>query len=116
MRRTKRAFLARVFDALGPRRVRRGLESSGHQWNDCFLTGACGELPTEALPIPTRTLRAGPFYGTWLGLAPGLVYEVARLWDRDETAFRAVAQDWLRQRDARPGSEAPGEDIACVKD
>jgi hypothetical protein len=99
MRRAKRRFLTRVFEALGPAVVRRGLGATGHQWNDGFLRHACGRLPEEALPIPTTTLRAGRFFGAWLGIAPGWVYELAWLWDRDEPAFRATAQDWLRETD-----------------
>jgi hypothetical protein len=99
MRRGRQAFLTRVFDALGPAVVRRGLVATGHEWNDGFLSRACGELPAQVLPIPTKTLRAGPFFAAWLGIAPGWVYEVARLWDRDEAGFRTVAQDWLREND-----------------
>ncbi len=97
MRRGNRLFLMRVFEALGPGRVRRGLEATGHAWGDCFFAWACGELPEEALPLPSRTLAAGPFYGAWLGVAPGWVYDAARLWDRDEPGFRNLAQEWLHQ-------------------
>ena len=85
----------RVFDALGPVVVRRGLEASGHQWNNGFVSRACGELPPEALPIPTKTRRAGSFFGAWLGIPPAWVYALAELWDRDEARFRATAQEWL---------------------
>lgn len=95
MRRGNRLFLMRMFEALGSSRVRRGLESTGHAWDDCFFAWACGELPAEALPLPSRTLAAGPFYGAWLGVAPGWVYDAAWLWDRDETGFRDAAQEWL---------------------
>ena len=99
MRRSKRMFLMRVFEALGPVAVRRGLTATGHQWNDGFLSRACGELPEEALPIPTRTLRAGPFFAAWLGIAPGWVYEITWLWDRDEAGFRDTAERWLAEND-----------------
>ena len=99
MRRGNRAFLMRVFQTLGPSRVRRGLQATGHGWDSCFLAWACGELPNEALPMPTRTLLAGPFLGAWLGIAPGWVYDAACLWDRDEAEFRTVAQEWLRVND-----------------
>jgi hypothetical protein len=95
MRRANQAFLMRVFETLGPNRVQRGLQATGHGWDDCFLAWACGELPQEVLPFPTRTLTAGPFYGAWLGIAPGWVYDAARLWDRDEAGFRSTAREWL---------------------
>ena len=106
MRRANRVFLMRVFEALGPAVVRRGLTAAGHQWTSGFLSRACGELPEEALPIPTRALRAGPFLAAWLGIPPGWVYEVARLWDRDEAGFRAAAQEWLHA-DASAPTGAP---------
>lgn len=96
MRRAKRVFLMRVFDALGPAVVRRGLDATGHTWSNGFLRHACGNLPEQVLPVPTKVLRAGPFFGTWLGIAPGWVYELARLWDGDEAGFRATASDWLQ--------------------
>jgi hypothetical protein len=102
MRRANRQFLIRVFEVLGPERVRQGLAAMGHEWDRCFLAGACGELPEGAPPIPTRTLSAGPFLGAWLGMAPGWVYEVARLWDRDEQGFRDTARDWLRSQVPAP--------------
>ena len=95
MRRGNRAFLMQVFQTLGPSCVQRGLEATGHGWETCFFALACGQLPDEALPLPTRTLLAGPFYGAWLGIAPGWVYDAACLWDRDEAGFRDVAQEWL---------------------
>jgi hypothetical protein len=96
MRRAKQEFLTRVFETLGPAKVRRGLEATGHAWDTGFVSRACGNLPTEALPIPTKTLHAGPFFAAWLAIAPGWVYAVADLWDRDEGGFRATAEAWLR--------------------
>lgn len=98
MRRANRAFLIRVFQALGPERVRWGLQAVGHDWDQCFLARACGELPEGAPPIPKQALSAGPYLGAWLGMAPGWVYDAALLWDRDENGFRDVARDWLRSR------------------
>jgi hypothetical protein len=102
MRRANRAFLIRVFEVLGPERVRQGLAASGHEWDRCFLARACGELPEGAPPIPNKTLSAGPYLGAWLGMAPGWVYEVAWLWDRDEQGFRDAARDWLGSRIPAP--------------
>ncbi len=95
MRRAGRKFLTGVFDVLGPECVRRGLEARGHQWGSCFIARAVGDLPDDALPAPTTTEGAGPFYGAWLGIAAGWVYELVYLWDRDEAGFRDVAREWL---------------------
>ncbi len=40
----QKALLTVAFEALGPDRVTRGLQTSGHTWSDCFLALAtCGE-------------------------------------------------------------------------
>ncbi len=33
----QKALLTAAWEALGPERVTRGLQASGHTWNDCFL-------------------------------------------------------------------------------
>lgn len=98
MRRADRKFLTSVFDVLGPECVRRGLEARGHEWGTCFIARAVGDLPEGATPVPTAMMSAGPFYGAWLGIAPGWVYEVVYLWDHDEAGFRDVAREWLEKR------------------
>lgn len=42
MRRGNRAFLLRVFETLGPSRVRRGPQAARHGWDDCFLGPGAG--------------------------------------------------------------------------
>ena len=96
MRQTNRKFLMRVFDVLGPERVQRGLEATGHEWGTSFIARAGGDLAETSIPVPTQTMKAGPLYGAVLGIAPGWVYEVTYLWDRDEAGFRDLAQEWRR--------------------
>jgi hypothetical protein len=86
----------KVFDVLGPERVRFGLRSIGHTWADCFISRAVNQgepFPADTIP---RSLRAiGYFLRGMTGIAPGTVYEVVRAWDRDEVGFRALAEEWL---------------------
>ena len=104
MRRSTKHLLYRVFDTLGAKRVERGLRATGHQWSDCFLSHALAGQGLKA-DTPLSLQAIGRFYAPLLGYAPGMVYEVARLWDRDETGFRAAAQEWL-DRD-QGAAEAP---------
>ena len=54
----QKALLTAAVEALGPERVTRGLQPSGHTWNDCFLAlrGAPGGHPCSASGI-TRRVR-----------------------------------------------------------
>jgi hypothetical protein len=92
----EKARLTKAFETFGPERVARGLRSTGHTWDDCFLAcAAAGELAAFApgLRQHCRMQRIA-------ALEPGLEPVVNRLWDRDETAFRALATEWLEDHPA----------------
>jgi len=46
-----KALLTAAFAALGPERVTRGLNATGHSWRDCFLALAISGKP-DALARP----------------------------------------------------------------
>ena len=91
----QKALLTVAFEALGPDRVTRGLQTSGHTWSDCFLALAtCGEPGVLARALDRRWRREH-YVGTLLGVRVQVVNEVVRTWDHDEGAFRALAAAWL---------------------
>ena len=91
----QKALLTAALEALGPERVTRGLQASGHSWKDCFLAlttyGELGALEREL----DRHWRREHHVGTLLGVRVQVVNEVVRAWDHDEGAFRALATEWL---------------------
>jgi hypothetical protein len=105
----RKALLTTAFEALGPERVTRGLTATGHNWSDCFLAIATyGEanLLTRELKKYGRT-DAEHFVSGLIGVSVEAVHEVVRVWDHDETAFRALAAEWLEQnRIPAPASPA----------
>ncbi len=91
----QKTLLTTALEALGPERVTRGLEATGHSWNDCFLALAiCGEPGALARQLE-RHWRREHFVSTLLGVPVQVVNEVVRAWDRDERTFRALAAEWL---------------------
>ncbi|HXQ29920.1 MAG TPA: hypothetical protein VN848_11725, partial [Gemmatimonadales bacterium] len=83
--------LTKVFEAFGPERVASGLGATGHGWEDSFLgRAAAGDLDGFA-----PGLRRHCCMQRLAALEPGLECEVARLWNRDEEVFRALANEWL---------------------
>jgi hypothetical protein len=92
----EKARLTKAFETFGPERVARGLGSTGHTWDECFLArAAAGELDGFApgLQQHCRMQRMA-------ALEPGLEPVVHSLWDRNETAFRALAAEWLEDHPA----------------
>src|SRR5712692_8512530 len=88
-------LLTTAFEALGPERVTRGLQSSGHRWRDCFLALAvCGE-PGGSVGQLEGGWRKERFVSTLLGIRVRVVNEVVNARDHDEAAFRALAAEWL---------------------
>ena len=91
----QKTVLTSALEALGPDRVTRGLQATGHSWNDCFLAlatyGAPGVLAREL----DRRWRRERYIGTQLGIPAEVVNEVVRTWDQNEAAFRALATEWL---------------------
>ena len=91
----QKRLLTTAFEALGPQRVTRGLEGTGHSWDDCFLAFAIdGEPHALACELETRW-RKEHIVSTLLGIRVQVVNEVVRAWDDDEGAFRALAAEWL---------------------
>ena len=92
---TEKTLLTTAFEALGPERVTRGLEATGHTWNDCFLAIALYGEPAALARQLQKRWRREHFVGTLLGVRMQVVNEVVRAWDQDESAFRALAAEWL---------------------
>ena len=91
----EKALLTTAFEALGPERVMRGLNTTGHSWNDCFLARAIsGEVDALGRELVKRR-RKERFVGTVLGVQVEVVNEVVKAWDHEEAAFRALAAEWL---------------------
>ena len=91
----EKTLLTTAFEALGPKRVTRGLKATGHSWRDCFLALAVsGEPDTLARELQKRW-RKEHWVGTLLGVRVQAVNQVVRAWDHDEGAFRALAAEWL---------------------
>lgn len=88
-------LLTAAFEALGPDRVTRGLQASGHSWNDCFLALATYGEPGVLARELERHWRRDHYVGTLLGVRVQMVNEVVRTWDHDQGAFRALAGEWL---------------------
>ncbi len=91
----QKALLTAAFETLGPERVTRGLQASGHNWNDCFLALATYGRPGVLAGELDRHWRREHYVGTLLGVPTQVVNEVVRTWDHDEGAFRALASEWL---------------------
>jgi len=91
----QKALLTAAWEALGPERVTRGLQASGHTWNDCFLALATYGEPGALARELERRWRREHYVGTLLGVRVQAVNEVVRVWDHDEGAFRALAAAWL---------------------
>src|SRR2546426_5344071 len=91
----QKVLLTAAFEALGPDRVTRGLQASGHSWNDCFLALATYGDPGVLARELRRHWRKEHYVGTLLDVRVQVVHEVVRSWDHDERAFRALAAAWL---------------------
>ncbi len=88
----QKALLTAAWEALGPERVTRGLQASGHTWNDCFLALATYGEPGGLARELERRWRREHYVGTLLGVRVQVVNEVVRAWDQDEGAFRALGR------------------------
>ena len=91
----QKTLLTTAFEVLGPERVTRGLEATGHSWNNCFLALAISGEP-DALALKLEMgWRKEYFVSTLIGVRVRVVNEVVRAWDHDWGAFRALAAEWL---------------------
>jgi len=94
----QKALLTAAFEALGPERVTRGLQATGHSWIDCFLAIAIyGEPGAFVREVNNRSGRTGAndLASNLIGVSVGVVDEVVGLWDHEERRFRALATEWL---------------------
>ena len=60
----QKALLTAAWEALGPERVTRGLQASGHTWNDCFLALATYGEPGVLARELKRRWRREHYVGT----------------------------------------------------
>jgi len=95
MRPEQKTLLTTAFEALGPERVTRGLTATGHSWRDCFLAVATYGEPEALARELEKRWRKEHFVSTLLGVRVQAVNEVVKAWDHDESAFRALAAEWL---------------------
>lgn len=91
----QKTLLTTALEALGPERVMRGLEATGHSWIDCFLALAISGEPGALGRQLERHWRREHFIGTLLSVPVQVVTEVVKAWDHDEGTFRALAAEWL---------------------
>ena len=91
----EKVLLTTAFEALGPERVTRGLEATGHRWKDCFLAIATYGEPDALAREMEKTRQKKHVVGALIGVPVQVVNEVVRLWDNDEQSFRALAAEWL---------------------
>ena len=116
----QKTLLTTAFEALGSERVTRGLEATGHTWNDCFLAIALYGAPAALARQLQKRWRREHFVGTLLGVRMQVVNEVVRAWDHEEGTFRALAAEWLElNRAAVPtgpvvGAQCPRAVVARV--
>jgi hypothetical protein len=91
----EKALLTSAFEALGPERVTRGLRATGHSWSDCFLAFAISGEPDGFARELQKRWRKEHAVSTLLGVRLQAVTHVVSAWDHEETAFRALAAEWL---------------------
>src|SRR5260370_24437360 len=87
----QKPLLTAAWEALGPERVTRGLQASGHTWNDGFLALATYGEPGELARELDGHWRREHYVGALLGVRVQVGNEVVRPWDYDWRAFRALA-------------------------
>lgn len=95
MRPEQKTLLTTAFEALGPERVTRGLEATGHSWTDCFLALAISGEPDALVREMEKPRRKQHFVGALIGVRVQVVNEVVKVWDHEEATFRALAAEWL---------------------
>ena len=90
-----KARLTAAFDALGPERVTRGLQATGHTWSDCFLALAISGEPDALARELRKRWRKKHVVSTLLGVRVQAINEIVRAWDHEEGEVRALAAEWL---------------------
>ena len=104
-----KALLTAAFAALGPERVTRGLNATGHSWSDCFLALAMSGEPDALARQLEKRWRKEHFVSTLLGVRVEVINEIVRAWDHEEGEFRALAAEWLElNRTAVPPGSVVG--------
>jgi len=85
-------LITQAFETMGSERVARGRHATGYEWHSCFLALAYGK------PLNSVTTAA-----SLTGLPFPEVETIMRMWDRNQAAFVALADDWLgRKRVPQP--------------
>jgi hypothetical protein len=90
-----KALLTAGFSALGPDRVTRGLQATGHTWSDCFLALAISGNPDGLARELEKRWRKAHRVSTLLGVRVQVITEIVAAWDHEQGEFRALAAEWL---------------------
>lgn len=80
-------LITQAFEKMGPERVARGRNATGSEWHNCFLAVA------HERPLHSSTTAA-----SLTGLSLPEVETMMRMWDRNQAAFVALADDWLERK------------------
>jgi len=94
-----KALLTAAFAALGPERVTRDLNATGHSWRDRFLALAISGKP-DALARPLeKRWRKEHFVSTLLGVRIEIIHEIVRAWDHEEELDEEEEAEDARDRE-----------------
>ena len=102
----QKTVLTMAFEALGPERVARGLQATGHHWRDCFLALAISGEPDALVRELEKGWRKEYVVGTCIGVSVQVVTAVVKAWDHHEGAFRTLAAEWLELNRAAVSTNA----------
>jgi len=80
-------LLTQAFEKMGPERVAGGRTATGYDWHNCFLAVAFGSALNSVATAARLT-----------GLEYAEVETIMRMWDRNQAAFVALADNWLERR------------------
>ena len=90
----QKALLTTAFETLGAERVTRGLQTSGHNWNDCFLALATYGKPVVLARELDRHWRREHYVGTLLGVRVQVVNEVVRTRSEERRVGKECRSRW----------------------
>ena len=80
-------LITQAFEKMGPERVAGGRTATGYEWHNCFLAVALG-----------RHLNSVATAARLTGLEFAEIETIMRMWDRNQAAFVALADDWLERK------------------
>lgn len=90
-------LITQAFEKMGPERVAGGRTATGYDWHNCFLAVAFGS-PLNSVATAARLT----------GLEYAEVETIMRMWDRNQEAFVALADNWLERK------RVPQSELASV--